>query len=83
MLFRSQDSLPPYDQLDAVLRLFVEGVVEPEAIVERGYPKDMVERVVRLVVRSEYKRRQAAPGLRVSPKAFGSGRRIPLAQVWR
>jgi NAD+ synthetase len=78
-----QDSLPPYDQLDAVLRLFVEGVVEPEAIVERGYPKDMVERVVRLVVRSEYKRRQAAPGLRVSPKAFGSGRRIPLAQVWR
>lgn len=78
-----QDSLPPYEQLDAILRLYVEGVVEPEEIVARGHPPALVERVVRMVVRSEYKRWQAAPGLRVSPRAFGSGRRIPLAQVWR
>ncbi|MFN7144475.1 MAG: NAD+ synthase, partial [Myxococcota bacterium] len=78
-----QDSLPPYDQLDAILKLYVEGVVDPDDIVARGHPRAIVERVVRLVVRSEYKRWQAAPGLRVSPRAFGSGRRIPLAQVWR
>ncbi|MDP2313764.1 MAG: NAD+ synthase [Pseudomonadota bacterium] len=78
-----QDSLPPYDQLDAILCLYVEGVVDPDDIVARGHPRDIVERVVRMVVRSEYKRWQAAPGLRVSPRAFGIGRRIPLAQVWR
>lgn len=78
-----QDSLPPYDQLDAILRLYVEGVVDPDDIVARGHPRALVERVVRLVVRSEYKRWQAAPGLRVSPRAFGSGRRIPLAHAWR
>ncbi len=78
-----QDSLPPYDQLDAILRLYVEGVVDPDAIVAAGHPRAIVERVVRMVVMSEYKRWQAAPGLRVSPRAFGSGRRIPLAQVWR
>jgi NAD+ synthetase len=78
-----QDSLPPYDQLDAILRLYVEGVSDPDDIVACGHPRGIVERVVRMVVRSEYKRWQAAPGLRVSPRAFGSGRRIPLAQVWR
>ncbi|MES2639218.1 MAG: NAD+ synthase [Myxococcota bacterium] len=78
-----QDSLPSYDQLDAILRLYVEGVVDPADIVARGHPRDIVERVVRMVVRSEYKRWQAAPGLRVSARAFGSGRRIPLAHVWR
>ena len=78
-----QDCLPPYDQLDAILRLYVEGVSDAEDIVARGHPREIVERVVRMVVRSEYKRWQAAPGLRVSPRAFGSGRRIPLAQVWK
>jgi NAD+ synthetase len=78
-----QDSLPPYDQLDAILRLYVEGVVSPDAIVAHGHPREVVERVVRLVVRNEYKRWQAAPALRVSARAFGSGRRLPLAQVWR
>lgn len=77
-----QDSLPPYAVLDAILHLYVEGVVDPDAIVARGHPRELVERVVRMVVRSEYKRWQAAPVLRVSPRAFGSGRRIPLAQRW-
>ncbi|MFZ5475607.1 MAG: NAD+ synthase [Myxococcota bacterium] len=78
-----QDSLPPYDVLDAILELYVEGIVDPDEIVARGHDRATVERVVRMVVRSEYKRWQAAPALRVSEKAFGSGRRIPLAQVWR
>jgi NAD+ synthase (glutamine-hydrolysing) len=80
---KDQDSLPPYEVLDAILRLYVEGIVEPDRIVERGHDRATVDRVVRLVERSEYKRWQAAPGLRVSPKAFGIGRRIPLAKDWR
>jgi NAD+ synthetase len=80
---KDQDSLPPYEVLDAILRLYVEGIVEPDRIVERGHDRATVDRVVRMVERSEYKRWQMAPGLRVSPKAFGIGRRIPLAKDWR
>ena len=73
------DSLPPYGVLDAVLERYVEGHASPDAIVaETGYDRDMVDRVVRMVDRNEYKRRQAAPGLKVSAKAFGSGRRLPI-----
>ena len=78
-----QDSLPPYATLDAILRLYVEGSTDAESIVAAGYDRATVERVVKLVVRSEYKRWQAAPVLRVSSRAFGSGRRMPLAQRWR
>jgi len=77
-----QDSLPPYPVLDAILRMYVEELVDPQEIVARGYDAALVRRVVRMVVRSEYKRWQMAPGLRVTSKAFGSGRRIPLAQRW-
>ena len=79
---KDQDSLPPYEVLDAILRLYVEGLVDPARIIAEGHDPATVERVIRLVVRSEYKRGQAAPGLRVSPRAFGMGRRIPLAQRW-
>ena len=78
-----QDSLPPYAVLDAILRLYVEGVADTDSIVAKGYDRALVERVVRLVVKSEHKRWQAAPVLRVSARAFGSGRRIPLANRWR
>jgi len=77
-----QDSLPPYAILDGILRRYVEGAAGAEAIVAEGYDRATVERVVKLVVRSEYKRWQAAPVLRVSSRAFGSGRRMPLAQRW-
>ncbi len=77
-----QDSLPPYDQLDHVLRLYVEELVDPAELVARGLDPALVDRVIRLVVRSEHKRWQMAPGLRISAKAFGSGRRLPLAQRW-
>jgi len=79
---KDQDSLPPYEVLDAILRLYVEGVVDPAQIVAQGHDPETVERVVSLVVKSEYKRWQAPPGLRVSSRAFGMGRRLPLAQRW-
>ncbi len=78
-----QDSLPPYDLLDAVLERYVEQRLGTEEIIAAGFDRALVERVVRLVHLSEHKRRQLAPGLIVSRKAFGSGRRMPIAQRWR
>jgi NAD+ synthase (glutamine-hydrolysing) len=72
------DSLPPYDLLDDVLFRFIELQQDSETIVSAGFDKGMVNRIVALVNRSEYKRYQSPPALRVSAKAFGSGRRIPL-----
>ncbi len=78
---KDTDSLPPYDVLDPILELYVEQRVEPARIAEQlRLPLDLVQRIVRMVDRSEYKRRQAAPGLRVTSKAFGVGRRFPIAQ---
>jgi len=78
-----QDSLPPYEVLDAILDAYiVENLSMPE-IVERGHDEATVRRVIRLIVGSEYKRRQAPPGLKVTTKAFGMGRRIPIAQRFR
>lgn len=74
------DSLPPYDVLDAILEDYVEDLHPVEQIAaERGLDIALVRRVVRMVERSEYKRQQAAPGLKVSAKAFGYGRRFPIA----
>jgi NAD+ synthase (glutamine-hydrolysing) len=78
-----QDSLPPYDVLDRVLELSVEDGLGRDAIVERGVPPQTVDRVLGLVRASEYKRRQAAPGLILTEKAFGVGRRIPIAQRFK
>ncbi len=78
-----QDSLPPYDVLDDILHAYLEERRSTEEIVARGHPPEVVRRVLRMVVSSEYKRRQAAPVLKVSEKAFGEGRRFPIAQRWR
>ena len=75
-----QDSLPPYETLDAILKLYIEEWQEVDAIVAAGFEKKLVERILKLVDTNEFKRRQAAPTLRVSAKAFGSGRPMPLAQ---
>jgi NAD+ synthetase len=75
-----QDSLPPYDVLDPILDLYVRQERSRDEIVAAGFDADTVARVVRLVDLSEYKRRQAAPGLKVTSRAFGSGRRMPIAQ---
>jgi NAD+ synthase (glutamine-hydrolysing) len=74
------DSLPPYEVLDPILEAYVERYETPEQIAqERGFPLDLVQQVVRLVERSEYKRQQAAPVLKVTIKSFGMGRRFPIA----
>ncbi|HEY5346164.1 MAG TPA: NAD+ synthase [Verrucomicrobiae bacterium] len=75
-----QDSLPPYEMLDAILDLYVVNNLSQAAIVARGFDAAVVSEVVNKINFSEYKRRQAAPGLKVSPRAFGMGRRIPIAQ---
>ena len=77
---KDSDSLPPYEILDAVLEDYVEDAHSPEQIAaDHGFDIDVVRRVVRMVDRVEYKRQQAAPGLKISPKAFGYGRRFPIA----
>ncbi|MDE3067819.1 MAG: NAD+ synthase [Verrucomicrobiota bacterium] len=78
-----QDSLPPYDVLDRILEDYVVRLKTPAEIVASGFSEADVRRVVRLIDLNEYKRRQAAPGLKVTSKAFGVGRRIPIAQRYR
>ncbi len=74
------DSLPPYEILDPILEAYVERYETPERIAEeRGFPLELVQQVVHLVERSEYKRQQAAPVLKVTSKSFGTGRRFPIA----
>ena len=72
------DSLPPYDLLDRILEAYVERDQGREELVAAGMPADVVDDVIRMVDRSEYKRRQAAPGIRITPKAFGRDRRLPI-----
>jgi NAD+ synthase (glutamine-hydrolysing) len=77
---RDSDSLPPYDVLDAILEDFVEDSCSAEQIAStRKFDLSLVRRVIRMVERSEYKRQQAAPGIKISAKAFGYGRRFPIA----
>jgi NAD+ synthase (glutamine-hydrolysing) len=78
-----QDSLPPYEVLDAILDLYVVQGKSSAEIIAAGFEEAAVRRVVRLIDFNEYKRRQAAPGLKVTTKAFGVGRRIPIAQRFR
>lgn len=75
-----QDSLPPYPILDAILFRYVEEEKGPAQIIAEGFDEPTVTRIIRLIDRSEYKRRQAAPGLKVTSRAFGFGRRMPIAQ---
>jgi NAD+ synthetase len=77
---RDSDSLPDYDTLDAILFRYIEHEESPDRIAADGFDADVVAKVVRLTDRSEYKRRQAAPGLKVTSRAFGVGRRMPIAQ---
>ncbi len=76
---KDQDSLPPYERLDAILSLLIEEGASCDEAVKKGHDRKTVEWVAGAVARNEYKRRQAAPGLRVTPKAFGMGRRFPIA----
>lgn len=77
---RDQDDLPPYEVLDAILGLYVEKLHSGQEIIQRGFDRELVHRIVRMVDRNEYKRRQAPPGLKITAKAFGTGRRLPIVQ---
>jgi NAD+ synthase (glutamine-hydrolysing) len=80
---KDQDSLPPYDVLDRILRAYVVDEAAPAALLTEGIPEATVRDVLNKIVSNEYKRRQAAPGLKISPRAFGMGRRVPIAQGFR
>ncbi|ARQ71140.1 NAD+ synthase [Streptomyces marincola] len=77
------DSLPDYDQLDAVLELYVDRDRGRAEIVAAGFPDELVGRVLRMVDSAEYKRRQYPPGTKISPKGFGKDRRLPITNGWR
>ncbi len=78
-----QDSLPPYDVLDGILHGLVEEEATLDEIVSRGFDADTVLRVQRLLYGSEYKRRQAPPGVKLGPRAFGRDRRYPIVNAYR
>ncbi|HYI09804.1 MAG TPA: NAD+ synthase [Thermoanaerobaculia bacterium] len=78
-----QDTLPPYDVLDGILKLYIEEWKEVDEIAAAGFDRDLVARILKLCDTAEFKRQQAAPTIRVSQKAFGSGRDMPIAQRWR
>ena len=80
---KDQDSLPEYSVLDSILKLYIEDGLNIKAISAKGFDKSLVEDILRKVDRSEYKRKQAAPGLKITPLAFGVGRRIPIVQGYK
>jgi NAD+ synthase (glutamine-hydrolysing) len=77
------DSLPPYEELDAILERYVERDMGVEAIVDDGYDRVLVTTIARMVDRNEYKRRQAAPGVKITTKAFGKDRRLPITNAFK
>jgi NAD+ synthase (glutamine-hydrolysing) len=80
---RDDESLPPYEVLDPILAGYVEGDRSPDELIAAGFDRQAVEQVVRLVDRAEYKRRQMPPGVRISRKAFGKDRRMPITNQYR
>ena len=80
---KDSDSLPPYELLDAILQLYIEGDLGVDEIVGRGFDPEIVAKVARMVDRNEYKRRQAAPGVKITVKAFGKDRRLPITNLYR
>jgi NAD+ synthase (glutamine-hydrolysing) len=80
---KDTDSLPPYEELDPILRGYIEEDQSPEQLVAAGHRPETVARVIQLVDRSEYKRRQAPPGVKITPRAFGRDRRMPIVNRYR
>lgn len=78
-----QDTLPPYEVLDPIIEAYVEDNLNVDDIVARGFDRAIVEKIVRMVNASEYKRRQAAPGIKISPRAFGRDWRLPIANQYK
>jgi NAD+ synthase (glutamine-hydrolysing) len=80
---RDDDSLPPYEVLDRILEDYVERDRGRDEIAGNGIPAELVDEVIAMVDRSEYKRRQAPPGVKITPKAFGRDRRLPITNRFR
>jgi len=80
---RDIDTLPPYDVLDPILEAYVEDDRSVEEIAAMGFDEALVKRVVTMVNRAEYKRRQAPPGVKITHRAFGRDRRLPIANRYR
>ncbi len=80
---KDEDSLPPYETLDPILKAYVEEDRTPDEIAAAGYDPELVQEVVRMVDRSEYKRRQAPPGVKITPRAFGRDRRLPITNRYQ
>ena len=80
---KDRDTLPPYETLDAILKAYIEEDQDLEKIISLGFDKDTVAKVLAMVDKSEYKRRQAAPGIKITPKAFGRDRRMPITNKYR
>jgi NAD+ synthase (glutamine-hydrolysing) len=78
-----QDTLPPYEVLDPIIDAYVEDNLSVDEIVALGYDRAIVERVVQMIIRNEYKRRQAPPGVKITPRAFGRDWRLPLAHRYK
>jgi NAD+ synthase len=75
---RDEDDLPPYDVLDPILAQLIEGNASKRQLLDQGFEEAVIDEVQRRIRLSEHKRKQLPPGIKISPKAFGSGRRIPL-----
>ena len=80
---KDSDSLPPYDHLDQVLKSYIEEDKEPTARDFPALPAEEIARVLRMVDLSEYKRRQSPPGIKITPKAFGKDRRMPITNKFK
>ena len=78
-----QDTLPPYDQLDPIVKAYVEEDISYEEMVAKGFDPKIVAQVISSVDRNEYKRRQAPPGVKITPRAFGKDRRLPIVNRYR
>ncbi|MFH1736328.1 MAG: NAD+ synthase, partial [Actinomycetota bacterium] len=80
---KDTDSLPPYEVLDPIINAYVEQNMNAEEIAQQGYDPKIVRAVVRMIDGNEYKRRQAPPGIKITPKAFGKDRRLPITNAYR
>jgi NAD+ synthase (glutamine-hydrolysing) len=80
---KDTDTLPPYDILDPILKAYVEDDLAIDQITDVGFDRDTVTKIARMVDRSEYKRRQTAPGIKITPRDFGRDRRLPITNKFK
>lgn len=80
---KDTDTLPPYELLDPILKFYIEENKDVEEIISLGFPEGLVKKVIEMVDKSEYKRRQAPPGIKITPRAFGKDRRMPITKKYR